>query len=150
MDHLDFPMTDKPDLYFAEVDSRDKYSTVIEQLLPARNEVVDIKQQIDVSYEPELYLSLDRVLGRRAYNRRNNLFFTDNNQLIFPAGSMLVSMSIPPEGEVLQDGYHDRYFSQSFLEVDSENIFSVNPEISCMAISQNRKFICIGTTQTNA
>ena len=78
------------------------------------------------------------------------MFFTDNNQLIFPAGSILVSMSIPKEGEILEDGYHEKYFKQSFLEIDSENIFSVNPEISCMAISHNRKFVALGTTQTNA
>lgn len=150
LDHVDLPLQDKNDLFFAEVESRSKYTTTIEQHLPARDEIVDVKQKIDETYEPELYLEIDRVLGRRAFNRRNNLFFTDNNRLIFPAGSILVSLTIPPEGEILDDTCYDHYFDQSFLEVDSENIFSVNPEISCLAISHNRKFVCIGTTQSNA
>jgi hypothetical protein len=101
---------------------------------------------VDETYEPELYLELDRVIGRRSYNRRNNLFYTENNKLVFSAGSIIVSLQIPPEGAILENNFFEDYFSQTFLEPDSENLFTSNPEISCMTISKNRRFLCIGTT----
>jgi len=149
MDHLDFEVN-KEDVFFAEVDPKDKYTTIIEQLLPIRDEVADLQDKVDEIYEPELYLELDRVIGRKSYNRRNNLFYTEDNHLIFSAGSIIVGLQIPHLGGILEGEFHKEYFSQSFLEPDSENIFTTNPEISCMAISQDRKFLCIGTTQTHA
>ena len=149
MDHLDYDIN-REDVFFAELDPKDKYTTMIEQLLPIRDEVYELQQDIDKTYDPELYLELNRVIGRRSYNVRNNLFYTEDNQLVFSAGSIVVGLQIPPEGALLEQGYEEEYFSQVFLEPDTENIFTTNPEISCMAISKNRKFLCVGTSQTHA
>lgn len=149
MDHLDYDIN-REDIFFSEVEPKDKYTTAIEQYLPLRDEIVAIKQNIDENCEPEIYIELDRVIGRKAYNRKNNLFYSQNNQLIFSSGSLIVGLQIPPVGQLLEGDFHHDYFQQSFLEPDSENIFNTNPEISCMAICRNRKFLCIGTSQTQA
>lgn len=149
LDHIDYDVN-KEDIFFNEVDPKDQYTTSIEQLLPLRDEIVALKQNIDENCEPEIYLELDRVIGRKAYNRRNNLFYTHDDQLIFCSGSLIVGLRIPPLGEILDHNNAQDYFQQTFLEPDSENIFNTNPEISCIAICRNRKFLCIGTTQTQA
>ena len=110
MDHLDYDIN-REDVFFAEVEPQDKFTTIIEQLLPIRDEVIELQQTRDETYEAELYLELAKVIGRRSYNRRNNVFFTENNQLVFSAGSVVVSLKIPPEGVVLDNNYSENYFS---------------------------------------
>ena len=46
--------------------------------------------------------------------------------------------------------YDEQLFEQKFLEVDSEDLFSINPEISIITLSHDKTFLCAGTIQTNA
>ena len=39
---------------------------------------------------------------------------------------------------------------QEFIKVDAENYFSSSPEISAIALSHDKKFLCAGTIQANA
>jgi WD40 repeat protein len=149
LDHLDYEIA-REDVFLAEVEPKDKYLSIIDELLPLRDEIVDIKQKIDETIEPEIYLELEKVIGRKAYNRRNNLLLTEDNQLVFSSGSIIVSLQIPPQGSSLDQNFQDSYFQEKFLEIDKENIFSISPEISTISICDDGKFLCAGTTQNNA
>jgi WD40 repeat protein len=151
LDFNEYDMSVK-DVFLAEVDPKEKYHSMIDELLTLRDEIVHMQEKIDETIQPEIFLELDKVIGRKAYNRRNNLLFTKDNNLVFNAGSMIVLLNIPPvKTDVpLTQKSLDEYFSQKFLEPDKGNIFSISPEISAIAICPNGKFLCTGTTQNNA
>ena len=151
LDFVDYDIT-KEDVFLAEVEPKLKYHSIIDELLTLRDEIVHMQEKIDETVEPELYLELHKIIGRRAYNRRNNLLYTDDGQLAFNAGSMIVLLKLPEiiskaplDDEAIRDA-----FTQKFLEPDKDNIFSISPEISAIATCQNGQQICCGTTQTNS
>lgn len=57
---------------------------------PMRNQILDIQNDTDIGVFPSLRLEKLKVLGRKAFNRRQNLFLNNNNQLIFSSGSQLI------------------------------------------------------------
>lgn len=59
-------------------------------------------------------------------------------------------MSIPPEGFGLDENTRKNFFKLSFLSPDSRNEFNVNPQISTLALSKDRKYLAVGTIQTKA
>jgi hypothetical protein len=96
-DHFPEIDIDAEDL-FGEVETKDKYfNIIINKFLHIRNQINELQQNIDTTIKPELELKLEKVIGRMAYNRRNNLFYTDDNNLVFSAGSLIILMTIPPE-----------------------------------------------------
>lgn len=151
LDFVDYDIT-KEDVFLAEVEPKLKYHSIIDELLTLRDEIVHMQEKIDETVEPELYLELHKVIGRRAYNRRNNLLYTEDVQLAFNAGSMIVLLKLPEiisKAPLDEDNLGDA-FTQKFLEPDKDNIFSISPEISAIASCQHGQYICCGTTQTNS
>jgi hypothetical protein len=55
-------------------------------------------------------LKLEKVIGRKAFNRRMNLFYTEDNHLIFSAATLIVKMNIPPEGYKLNENNRKNFF----------------------------------------
>ena len=150
-DHIPEIANDAEDLFFNDIESKDKYlNIVIEKLIKMRQQINELQQNIDRTITPELSLKLVKVIGRKAFNRRNNLHYTEDNYLIFSAGSLIVLMNIPPESVELTKENMDNYFHENFLEPDSENLFSINPEVSTFTLSKDRKYICVGTIQKKA
>jgi hypothetical protein len=149
-DHFPEIDIDAEDL-FGEVETKDKYfNIIINKFLHIRNQINELQQNIDTTIKPELELKLEKVIGRMAYNRRNNLFYTDDNNLVFSAGSLIILMTIPPESVPLTSQNETSYFVEKFLEPDSENLFSINPEISIFTLSKDRRYLCAGTIQKKA
>lgn len=151
LDFVEYDIT-KEDVFLAEVEPKTKYNSIIDEMLKLRDEVRHMRDKIDETIEPELYLELHKVIGRRAYNRRNNLMYTEDFHLAFNAGSMIVLLKLPDivSKEPFDMDTIGDAFSQKFLEPDKENIFSISPEISAVAICPNSQYICCGTTQTDA
>lgn len=144
--------TKKSDVFLAEIENREKYTSIVDELLTLRDEIVHMKEKIDETIEPEIFLELHAVIGRRAYNRRNNLLLTLNNKLMFNTGSIIVSLNIPmfAASDVVTQDMMISEMQQSFLEPDKENIFSISPEVTAIAICERRKYLCVGTSQNNA
>lgn len=149
-DHSDKWVEDAQEYYLREIEPKVEYDKIVNESLPLRNEIVELKQNIDESVAPEIELKLEKIIGRKAFNRRNNLFYTADNKLVFAAASLIVEMKIPPEGYQLTEENSSQFFTQQFLDPDSKEKYSISPSISTFCLSYDRKYICIGTTQTKA
>ena len=149
LDHTEYNL-DEEDKFLREVETRDEYNKIISEMLKSRDEIVQLKASVDESVEPEISLRLEKIIGRKAFNRRNNVFYTENNHLIYSAASMLVMVNIPPEGMEITPERKKDFFKEKFLEVDSENQDSTSPQISTLTLSPCRKYVCVGTYQRKA
>lgn len=141
---------DIPDIMIRDFQSKDDYLKVVKEMLPLRNEIVELNQNIDTSSDPELSLELHKVIGRKAFNRRKNMFYTQDNHLVFSAASLIILMNIPPEGIKLEESNRKNFFKETFLEPDSKYDYSVSPEVSTLALCHKRKYLCLGTIQSKA
>lgn len=155
LDHLHLEDEDKKqDVIYREVEPKDVFFKNKIQKLEPRLYIREVREQAERSNEkgtqPEKVLRLQKVIGRKAFNRRNNLFYTANNHLIFSAGSLLVMLNIPPEGKDLSEAEKSEFFKEKFLEVDSFNSKSTSPEISTLTLTPDRKQVCVGTIEKKA
>jgi hypothetical protein len=149
LDHLEHD-TKQQDVFFAEIDPRDKMNHTLLTISAARRALIDMRDKIDGSVKPEIFLRVHKVLGRKAFNRRNSLLVSKNNQLIFFVGTLIVFMTAPLPNVTLGKDYLEEYFKQSFVRADEGNSMSTSPEISCIAICSDRRFLCVGTLENNA
>jgi microtubule-associated protein-like 6 len=78
------------------------------------------------SKAPESGLSLSRVHGYRGYDSRNNLKFTSNNRLAFPAAGLAIVQDIDS-------------LSQEFFTMHDDDVVS-------LSLHPNKKFIATGQT----
>lgn len=137
---------------FLELPTKDEFSKLINETLPRRHQVYEIQQNLDDTAEPEISLELDAVIGRKAFNRRNNLYYDFYERIIYSAGTLLV-MYNPRVGFELDDEEVNEAHGlrrQEFLKVDEGNVFSTAPEISAYTLSTDKRFLCAGTQELNA
>jgi WD40 repeat protein len=149
LDHREYD-TEMEDMFLREIEKKQEYNKIINEMLHSRNEIIELQQNTDMSIEPELSLKLDKIIGRKAFNRRNNAFYTSDNHLIFNAASLLVMVNIPPEGYEINEKTKKFFFKEKFLEVDSGDPHTISPEISTFTLSPCRKYVCAGTIQKKA
>ena len=149
LDHKDYKM-DIDDIFLRGIERKEEYLKIVNEMLPLRNEIVELSQNIDSSMQPELCMTLEKIIGRKAFNRRKNLFYTEDNHLVFSAASLIVFMNIPPEGYEINEQNRALFFKENFLEPDSKNYYSISPEISTLTLSKDRKYLCVGTIQSKA
>lgn len=148
-DHREYDMN-REDRFFREIEKRDEYKKIVDDLLEARLEIPELLEQIERKEKPEIVLGLEKVIGRKAFNRRNNLYYTANNHLLFSAASLLVMLNIPPEGKELTTEEKKDFYNEKFLELDYGNIDNTSPEISTFTITPDRRYVCVGTIQKKA
>ena len=60
------------------------------EVLPLRNEVADINKNIEDTKESNVNLVLENIIGRKAYNKLNNLFYDFDENIVYLAGCNLV------------------------------------------------------------
>ena len=70
--------------------SKDKFKNLYNELLPLRANTSEKLRNIDDTRQPEVELKLSRIIGRKAFNRRNNLFYDFDERLLYIAGSNLI------------------------------------------------------------
>lgn len=149
LDHKDYDL-DMEDMFLRAIEKKDEYFKIVNEMLPLRNEIVELNQNIDTAIKPEVSLKLEKVIGRKAFNRRQNLFYTEDNHLIFSSATMIVKMNIPPEGYKLTTKNKSKFFKETFLLPDSQNEYTISPQISTLTISKDRKYLAVGTIQSKA
>jgi WD40 repeat protein len=149
LDHTDYRM-EMEDMFLREVEKKSEYKKIIAEMLESRNQIIELQQNIDTSVEPEISLKLEKIIGRKAFNRRNNVYYTANNHLLFSAASMLVMINIPPEGLDITEESKQIFFKEKFLEIDGGDAESTSPEVSTFTLSPDRRYVCVGTLQKKA
>jgi hypothetical protein len=80
---------------FAEIPTLEKFKTLIAEIWNHRLEVAEFNQNINQEEfaDPACELELETVIGRRAYDRRNNIKIDCQDRIIYPAGSLMVSLA---------------------------------------------------------
>jgi WD40 repeat protein len=149
LDHTEYKL-DMEDMFLREVEKKSEYKKIISEMLESRNQIIELQQNIDSSIDPEVSLRLEKIIGRKAFNRRNNVYYTANNHLLFSAASLLVLIDIPPEGMDITEATKKEFFKEKFLDVDGANAESTSPEISTFTLSPDRRYVCVGTAQKKA
>ncbi|CAD8183513.1 unnamed protein product [Paramecium pentaurelia] len=160
---LDYLIYDKKQAdLFQEVQEKEKFKSLFSELLPLRQGISDKVKNVDDTKQPEVELKLESIIGRRAFTRRNNLFYDYDERLIYVAGCNLVIASLDDEDE--QDDKITSQFKkynggqlqsennsvfQQFIKLDQSDTSS-SPEISCITLSQDKKLLCAGTIELNA
>ena len=137
---------------FLELPPKDKFDNMLNETLPLRHQVHEIQKNLDEITLPEISLELDAVIGRKAFNRRNNLFYDFYQRIVYSAGNLLV-MFDPKVGFELDGGDIEGsqiLERQEFLKVDEGNDLPTAPEISAYALSLDKRLLCAGTQELNS
>ena len=80
---------DKEDEQIDAIDKED-FASLIRDVLPIRNELMDIQMQVDEADTPEYEIEMQGIIGRRAFAARMNLFYDFDERLIYTAGCNFV------------------------------------------------------------
>ena len=148
LDHREFDIN-KEDLVFHELEPREKFYYLLNEAVPWREKAAGLVERVDQDIEGELYLRMKKVIGRRAFNRRNSLGFSVDNRLVFAAGSVVVELGLPPPGDILGRDFRATHFKQSFFHPFTSRERHLAPEISSMAMSPNGRTMCVGAFEHN-
>jgi len=93
--------------------------------------------------EPACEFDLEYVIGRRAYDRRNNVKIDCRGRIIYCAGSLMVYLDDDPNPV-------ETFIRQTFLRPQNDKITSTSPEVSCFETSLDRRLLFIGTSSIEA
>jgi hypothetical protein len=75
---------------FSELISKVKFKNLYNELLPLRASTGEKLRNVDDTRPPEVELRLQSIIGRKSYNRRNNLFYDFDERLLYIAGCNLI------------------------------------------------------------
>jgi len=73
---------DQPDLY-SELITKDKFTNHLNEVLLLRNEVTEVNKNIEDSKESRVNLVLENIIGRKACNKSNNLFYDYDENIVY-------------------------------------------------------------------
>lgn len=90
---------------FGELISKDKFKNLYNELLPLRAGISDKTKNVDDTKIPDVELKLQSIIGRKGFNRRNNLFYDSDERLIYIAGCNLIITTLEEE----EDNVYNQY-----------------------------------------
>ncbi|KAL4455920.1 hypothetical protein ABPG73_008674 [Tetrahymena malaccensis] len=154
LDNLTYKL-DQPDI-FAELVTKDKFSNLQNEVLPQRQETAETCSQIEDTKESPVELKLSNIIGRKSFNRYNNLFYDYDENILYLAGCNLVILKSDQFDEQNSATNQNLDEKQSFLQLKQEfvkldaSINSSFPQLSCFSLSEDKKFLVAGTIETQA
>ena len=87
------------DLY-SEIMTKNKFENLCDNILPLREEIYDdVIANIEETNDYVHDLTLKSVIGRRAFTRRNNLFYDYDGRIIYVASTQIVQLPTAKESE---------------------------------------------------
>jgi hypothetical protein len=138
---LDFNnfLSEAPDP-FNEIPPMSKFMQLSSEIWSQRLYLADIHQNIDriENEDPTCSLELEYIIGRRAYDRRNNIKIDCQERILYPASSLMVFLGENKD----KDAYS--FITQDFMRPINEPFTSTHPEISCFTLSEDRRLLFIG------
>lgn len=80
---------------FGEIPNFDDFKELTEEIWPQRLNLPEIQQNIDQNEykEPACELELEHIIGRRAFDRRNNVKIDCQQRILYNVSSLIVFMS---------------------------------------------------------
>lgn len=79
--------------------SKEKFKNLQNEQLPLRAGIADKVKNVDDTKIPEVELRLKSIIGRKAFNRRNNLFYDFDERLIYIAGCNLIITTLDDDDD---------------------------------------------------
>ena len=94
--------------------------------------------------QPAAELELEFVIGRRAYDRRNNVKIDCQDRIVYIASSLIIFLqdNLDPDS--------DSFIQQTFLRPQDEKFTTTSPEISVFELSEDRRLLFIGLSSTDS
>lgn len=128
---------------FGEIPHYSKFMTLLNEIWAQRLELPEILQNMDQEEykSPAAELELEFVIGRRAYDRRNNVKLDCRDRIIYIASSLIVFLQDNMDTE------SDSFITQTFLRPQDEKFTTTAPEVSCFALSDDRRILFVGLNQ---
>jgi hypothetical protein len=137
---------------FDEVPDRPSFEKLKNEIWNVRQEVSNINQGISKkeNLDPACELELDKVIGRRGFDRRGNVKIDCMDRIAYQASSLQVFMSenddIPPE----RKNAFEPKIKQFFLRPDGNAFTTVSPELSCFCFSRDLRVLFAATAEVEA
>jgi len=128
---------------FCEIPQYSQFMQLSSEIWSQRLSLADIQQNMDHEEhkDPTCSLELEYVIGRRAYDRRNNLKIDCQERILYCASSLMVFLDENKDKEALS------FIHQTFMRPQDEMFTSTSPEISCFTLSEDRRLLFIGLNQ---
>lgn len=135
---------------FREVPIKERFSTLLHEIWAQRLDVAKINQDInlDMIDNPPVSLEIENVIGRRAFDRRNNVMLDCQERIVSCAASLMIFMESNEDYD--PDDEESSTIKQTFLSPDDQKFTSISPEISCFTFNTDRRILVIGTAQVEA
>lgn len=115
---------------FREVPIKDRFSTLIHEIWAQRLDIARIQQEVhvDLIENPPVKLEIESVIGRRAFDRRNNVMLDCQDRIVSCAASLMIFMEANEDYN--EDDEESSTIKQTFLRPDNDKFSSISPEIS--------------------
>ena len=112
---------------FNEIPPLRDFMRLSSEIWSQRLYLADIHQNIDriENENPTCMFELEYIIGRRAYDRRNNIKIDCSERILYPASSLMVFLGENKD----RDAYS--FITQDFMRPLNEPFTSTSPEISC-------------------
>ena len=94
------------------------------------------KAEIKETSTENFDLRLEAIGSRRAHDRRNNLAYDSQEQILFSSGTQICSLTKTDDGVAAQ-----------FLHQNAHVSVKSPAEVSCFSLSSDRRVICYGTAE---
>jgi WD40 repeat protein len=130
---------------FGEVPQQFAIEYCLTNVLQQRIQAAEIANNTSRETEGEVYLELDKVIGRTAHAKRNNICYSSDNKLLMISGTLLVLLTIPERGTVPSRSILEKYFRQTIISPACFWKKSPAPELSSLAICHANAVVCVST-----
>lgn len=151
-DYFNLPMIKDP---FLDVMSKTEFILASDEYWMSRETIKDVYYKVkhfeneDNDIVEDIDLELTYISGRKAIDRRNNLYYDLNNRFVYSTSSYIIFMKIIVK-EVEIESSNDKV-KKSIMMLKQEKLLpidnfdtNIQKEISCFSLSKNKKLIGIG------
>ena len=119
---------------YCEKYTKERLNKYMNDVFPKRKNIFEVAGNVKSEEKLGIKIKLNKVLGRNAMYKRNNLFYDFNDSVITHSGCNILIMSKEANFPL----------QQKIAQLDTNLTFSL-PEISAMTLSNDRKLLAIGT-----
>ena len=124
---------------FTDLLNKDEYDILCKELWTQRNDLIDIFNNKEENTKSKFSIDLQFIIGRRAYDRRNNLKYDANNRIVYTVSSYIVYLK-----------NEKNQFYQDFLIPEEDFTSNIQKEISCFCLSDDKQYLAVGLSGTEA
>lgn len=128
-----------------DIEDAHSFQNFLQFVQPQRLKLVDIIDNISKETFPLIRLRMHRIFGRKAFNRKNNIFVSENKQLIYSAGTSIVEIHL--HDCINKASQKSSELRQHFLLPEESRVAA---EVSVLALSPNKKDLCFATIERNS